>query len=177
MLARVNSCAVIGLAGEIVEVEVDISNGISLFSVVGLPDKPVQEARDRVRSAVRNSGFNFSNQRVTVNLAPADLHKEGPSYDLPIAVGVLMASGQAPDRGERAVYVGELSLDGSVRHTHGILPMVGLARERGFRTAYVPAPDAAEAALIEGIEVVPVASLAQLVAHLRDFEPITPHPQ
>ena len=97
MLSKTNSCAVIGLDGEIVEVEVDISNGTTAFNVVGLPEKPVQEARERVRAAIKNSGYRFSNQRITVNLAPADLRKEGPAYDLPIAVGILMASGQVPE--------------------------------------------------------------------------------
>src|SRR5438876_5809264 len=127
MLAKTNSCAVIGLDGEIVEVEVDISHGLMAFNVVGLPEKPVQEARERVRAAIRNSGYSFSNQRITVNLAPADLRKEGPAYDLPIAVGILMASGQVPETLERALFLGELSLDGRLRHTQGILPMVGLS--------------------------------------------------
>ena len=123
MLAKTNSCAVIGLDGEIVEVEVDISHGLTAFNVVGLPEKPVQEARERVRSAIRNSGYSFSNQRITVNLAPADLRKEGPAYDLPIAVGILMASGQVPETMGRGLFLGELSLDGRLRHTQGILPM------------------------------------------------------
>src|SRR6266545_3908878 len=160
MLAKTNSCAVIGLDGEIVEVEVDISSGLSAFNIVGLPEKPVQEARERVRSAVRNSGYSFSNQRITVNLAPADLRKEGPAYDLPIAVGILMASGQVPEPIDRAIFLGELSLDGRLRHTQGILPMVGLAREHGFRTIYVPQPDAPEASLVDGVEIDPVESLA-----------------
>ncbi len=174
MLAKVSSCAVIGLDGEIIEVEVDISPGVGRFDVVGLPEKPVQEARDRVRSAVRNSGYRFSDQRITANLAPADLRKEGPAYDLPIAVGILIASGQVPDPCTNSVFLGELSLDGRVRHTHGILPMAGLARERGFSTVYVPDADAAEASLIGGIEVIPVVSLAQLAAHLRLLETIAP---
>jgi magnesium chelatase family protein len=174
MLAKVNSCAVVGLAGEIVDVEVDINSGVCRFDVVGLPEKPVQEARERVRAAVRNSGYRFSDQRITANLAPADLRKEGPAFDLPIAVGILIASGQVPEPSVPAVFLGELSLDGRVRHTHGILPMVGLARERGFQTVYVPEPDAPEASLIEGIEVIPVASLTQLAAHLRALELISP---
>src|SRR5712691_12345415 len=131
MFAKVSSCAVIGLAGEIVEVEVDISSGVGRFDVVGLPEKPVQEARERVRSAVRNSGYRFSDQRITANLAPADLRKEGPAYDLPIAVGILIASGQVnPEKSiDECLFLGELSLDGSVRHTNGILPMVALACE------------------------------------------------
>ena len=174
MLAKINSCAVIGLDGEIVEVEVDISAGVGRFDVVGLPEKPVQEARERVRSAVKNSGFRFSDQRITANLAPADLRKEGPAYDLPIAVGILVASGQAHEPLPGGVFLGELSLDGRLRHTQGVLPMVGLARERGFRTVYLPEVDAPEAALIDGIEVIPVASLRQLADHLRATDQIPP---
>jgi len=174
MLAKTNSCAVIGLDGEIVEVEVDISHGLMAFNVVGLPEKPVQEARERVRAAIRNSGYSFSNQRITVNLAPADLRKEGPAYDLPIAVGILMASGQVPETLERALFLGELSLDGRLRHTQGILPMVGLARERGFHSVYVPEPDAREASLVDGLDVVPVESLGRLAAHLQALDPIAP---
>jgi magnesium chelatase family protein len=176
MLAKVTSCAVIGLDGEIVEVEVDISQGLPAFAIVGLPDAAVQEAKERVRSAVRNSGFNFPNTRVTVSLAPADLRKEGPAYDLPIAVGVLVASGQVPEVPERVLFLGELALDGRLRHTHGILPMVGVARERGFHTVYVPEPDAAEAALVDGIEVIPAESLGVLAAHLRGLAELAPAP-
>ncbi|MCH6555392.1 MAG: hypothetical protein IH797_02125 [Chloroflexi bacterium] len=145
MLAKVSSCAVVGLGGEVVEVEVDISQGLPAFSIVGLPDAAVQEAKERVRSAVRNSGHDFPLKRITVNLAPADLRKEGPAYDLPIAVGILMASGQVPASDNVAVYLGELSLDGQLRHTTGVLPMVALARDHGFEAVFVPAGDAAEA--------------------------------
>ena len=174
MLSKTNSCAVIGLDGEIVEVEVDISNGTTAFNVVGLPEKPVQEARERVRAAIKNSGYRFSNQRITVNLAPADLRKEGPAYDLPIAVGILIASGQVPEPVDRALFVGELSLDGRLRHTQGILPMVGLAREHGFSTIFVPAADAREASLVDGVQVVPVESLGRLATHLQALDPIDP---
>jgi magnesium chelatase family protein len=176
MLAKVNSCAVIGLDGEIIEVEVDISNqGLPAFNVVGLPDTAVQEARERVRSAIRNSGHVFPAHRITVNLAPADLRKEGPLYDLPIAVGILIASGQAPEPRRDCVLLGELSLDGRLRHTGGMLPMVGVARERGLTTAFVPDADAGEAALVDGVEVVPVATLGQLAEHLRGLEQIKSH--
>ena len=175
MLSKTNSCAVIGLDGEIVEVEVDISSGTTAFNVVGLPDKPVQEARERVRAAIKNSGYRFPNQRITVNLAPADLRKEGPAYDLPIAVGILMASGQVPEPTDRALFLGELSLDGRLRHTQGILPMVGLAREHGFNTIYVPEPDAREASLVDGVEVVPVESLGRLATHLQALDLIEPY--
>lgn len=174
MLAKVNSCAVVGLDGEIVEVEVDISRGMPHFSIVGLPDTAVQEAKDRVRSAIKNSGYLFPNDRVTVNLAPADLRKEGPAYDLPIATAILMASGQVPEMATDGLFLGELSLDGNLRHTNGILPMVGLAHERGFSRVFVPETDAKEASLVHGVEVLPVPSLSRLATHLRDFDPIDP---
>ena len=174
MLAKVSSCAVVGLDGEVVDVEVDISQGLPSFSIVGLPDTAVQEAKERVRSAVRNSGHDFPLKRITVNLAPADLRKEGPSYDLPIAVALLMASGQVPASEDSAVFLGELSLNGQLRHTNGVLPMVALARDRGFQAVYVPAEDAGEASLIEGVQVLPVSELGELASHLRAVQPIAP---
>ena len=168
MLAKVNSCAVVGLDGELVEVEVDISGGaLPAFNIVGLPDTAVQEAKERVRSAIRNSGLAFPNKRITVNLAPADLRKEGPAYDLPIAIGIVLASEQVAADVSATVFLGELSLDGKLRHTHGVLPMVALARERGIAGVYVPEADAAEAGLIDGVEILPVASLGQLTVHLQ----------
>jgi len=173
-LAKVLSCAVVGLDGELIEVEVDVSSGQVGFFIVGLPDAAVQEAKERVRSAIKNSGFTFPIRRITVNLAPADLRKEGPAYDLPIAVGLLVASQQAVVDVERTVFLGELALEGAVRHAHGVLPMVGLAKERGITTAFVPEADAREAALIEDVRIFPVRTLAQLVAHLSGAEPIEP---
>lgn len=176
MLAKALTCAVRGLEGALVQVEVDIGPGLPSFSIVGLPDTAVQEARDRVRAAIRNSGGIFPLQRVTVNLAPADLRKESTAYDLPIAVAVLMASGQVPaEAAEGALFLGELSLDGGLRHTNGILPMVAVAQEMGVRTVYVPEADAREAALIEDMTVYPVASLAALIAHLRGEAPLGPY--
>jgi magnesium chelatase family protein len=174
MLAKVLSCAVVGLDGAIVEVEVDIASGLPAFYIVGLPDTAVQEAKERVRSAVRNSGLQFPQRRITVNLAPADLRKEGPAYDLPIAVGILIASGQVIADLTAALLLGELSLDGQVRHAHGILSMVALAKAAGIGAVYVPEADAREAALIEGVTIFPVASLARLAAHLSGLEPIAP---
>lgn len=141
------SCAVVGLEGAVVEVEVDIAQGLPAFFIVGLPDTAVQEARERVRVAIKNSGFSFPLKRLTVNLAPADLRKEGPAYDLPIAVGVLLASGQSTADLEGSLFLGELSLDGSVRHTDGVLPMVATAKEQGFTQVYLAAADAREASL------------------------------
>jgi magnesium chelatase family protein len=167
MLAKVSSCAVIGLDGELVEVEVDISSGLPAFTIVGLPDTAVQEAKERVRSAIRNCGLTFPQKRITVNLAPADIRKEGPAYDLPIAIGILIASEQVMADASSSLFLGELSLDGQVRHTHGILPMAALARERGIGSIFVPEVDGREAALIDGVEIMPVASLGQLTAHLQ----------
>jgi len=167
MPAKVISCAAVGMEGVTVEVEVDISPGLPSFTIVGLPDKAVQEARERVRSAIRNSGYSFPTRRITVNLAPADLRKEGPSYDMPIAIGILTSSGQLYADLSQSVFLGELSLDGKLRHTHGILPMVALAHDRGLSTVFVPRDDAKEASLIEDIHIFPAESLAQLVTHLR----------
>jgi magnesium chelatase family protein len=175
MLARVKSCAVVGLEGALVTVEVDISTQMTAFLVVGLPDTAVQEARERVRAAIRNSGFVFTTRKVTVNLAPADLRKAGPAYDLPIAVGVLLASQQVDAFTDDAVFLGELSLDGSVHHTNGVLPMVALARQNGIRRVFVPADDAREAALVEGVEIYPVPDLRRLVEHLSGGSAIEPY--
>ncbi len=171
-LAKVNSAAVVGLDGKLIEVEVDISSGLPGMTIVGLPDTGVQEARERVRAAIRNSGCVFPARRITVNLAPADLRKEGPAYDLPIAVGILLSSEQVAADLSRTLFLGELSLDGGVRHTNGILAMVALAREQGLLTVIVPAGDAGEASLIEGVTVIPVSSLSGLIGHLRGVSPI-----
>src|SRR5262245_48102176 len=136
-LAKVLSCAVVGLEGEIVECEIDVSRrGLTSMAIVGLPDTAVKEAKDRVESAIKNSGFPFPGHRIVVNLAPADIRKEGATYDLPIAIGIMIASGVVLADISETVFLGELALDGSVRHAAGILPMVALARERGMRSAY-----------------------------------------
>ncbi|MDZ4159588.1 MAG: YifB family Mg chelatase-like AAA ATPase [Anaerolineaceae bacterium] len=177
MLARVYSCAVIGLDGVVVEVEVDTSRGLPYMVIVGLPDAAVQESRERVQSAIRNAGLTFPRQRVTVNLAPASVRKEGPAYDLPIALGVLVATDQAPpEMLDSTLVIGELSLDGGVRHVRGILPMMAVARQQGFRRVFVPSTDAAEAALIPDIEVIPVQSLAELCQHLNGGRAIAQSP-
>lgn len=175
MLARVYSCAVIGLEGVIVEVEVDTGDGLPYMAIVGLPDAAVQESRERVQMAIKNAGLYYPRKRLTVNLAPASVRKEGPAYDLPIALGVLVATGQiSPESVGRAVVVGELSLDGRVRHARGVLPMAATARQEGFQRIFVPQADAAEAALIPDLEVIPVDSIAELHAHLTGVSPIPP---
>jgi magnesium chelatase family protein len=181
MLARVFSCAINGLDGVVVEVEVDTGQGLPAIIIVGLPGKAVQESRDRVQMAIKNAGLLFPRKRITVNLAPASVRKEGPAYDLPIALGVLIATNQLPPKClEDCIVVGELSLDGTVRHIRGVLPMAALAREEKYRRIYVPECDAGEAALIPNLEVIPVNSLADLYAHLvgqitiQVQQPVTP---
>ncbi len=177
MLSRVYSCAVIGLDGVIVEVEVDTGDGLPSMVIVGLPDTAVQESRERVQSAIKNAGLYFPRKRITVNLAPASVRKEGPAYDLPIALGVLIAAGVLPPQAvEGAFVIGELSLDGRVRHARGVLPMAASARSSGFKRIFVPQEDAAEAALIPDLEVIPVNSLAALYAHLNGDLLIPPRP-
>ncbi len=177
MLATVTSCAVIGLEGVTVRVEVDYNpRGLTSFTIVGLPSAAVQESRERVRAAIRNSGLQFPLKRYVVNLAPANLRKEGPAYDLPIAVGVLAVTGQIPpDSIDGAMFIGELSLDGGLRHVRGVLPIAYHAHQQGVRTLYVPAEDAPEAALITGLDVIPIPSLGHLVEHLYGMNVISPY--
>lgn len=176
MPARVHSCAVLGLEGVLVEVEVDTTHGFGYIIVVGLPDTAVKESRERVRAAIKNIPVPFPRKSLIINLAPANVRKEGPAYDLPMAVGILITAGMIPSSAvEDLIIVGELSLDGSIRHTPGLLPMAAMARDNGFRGICVPAPDAAEAALIPDLEVLPVHSLPDLFWHLTGDQPISPY--
>jgi magnesium chelatase family protein len=177
VLAKVFSCATVGLDGALVEVEVSAGSpsGQPGIVVVGLPDAAVQESKERVRAAIRHSGARVPLGRIIVNLAPADLRKEGPAYDLPIALGMLIAARAVVADIDDAVFIGELSLDGTVRHTTGVLPMVSLAAQVGMRRVFVPFPDADEAALVEGIDIFPVESLLGLVKHLQGTAPIPPY--
>lgn len=174
-LAKIKSAASIGLNPILIDVEVDISNGLPSFLIVGLPDKAVEESRERVRSAIKNSNAQFPTRKITVNLAPADIRKEGPAYDLPIAVGLLWASEQIypPDN---ALFLGELALNGDVRPITGTILFASLAQHRGVKNLYVPAANAAEAALISGIDVMPIDNLTNLIAHLRREKTISPSP-
>jgi magnesium chelatase family protein len=178
MLSIVRACAILGLEGYIIEVETDFNprSGIPSFTIVGLPDNAVKESRERVRAAIKNSGLVFPNKSYVVNLSPADLPKHSTAYDLAIAIGVLAATDQVPLPSiEHSLFVGELSLDGSVRHVRGILPMAYTAAESGFKTIYVPVDDATEASLIEKVEVIPVSTLGQLVEHLYNLNTIQPY--
>lgn len=176
MLAKVLSGATVGLSGVPIEVEVDIAaGGLPAFALVGLPDKAVEEAKERVRSALKNSGADFPPRRITVNLAPADLPKEGPAFDLPIAVGLMGALGEIPLEGlKSSLFLGELSLDGSLRHTAGVLSIVLLARERRLKSVFLPAINAKEACITGGINVYPVDNLIQLFRHLSGIGKIAP---
>ncbi len=155
------------------EVEVDTTQGLTGTDIVGLPDKAVQESRSRVQTAVKNAQLRYPRERIVVNLAPASVRKEGPTYDLPIAVGILLMQGLVPSGSlDGALIVGELSLEGTVRHSRGVLPMAATARQQGFKRIFVPASDAAEAALIPDIDVYAVGSLRDLYLHLTGQQPI-----
>ncbi|HUG35960.1 MAG TPA: YifB family Mg chelatase-like AAA ATPase, partial [Candidatus Limnocylindrales bacterium] len=168
MLARVRSATLRGIEAAAVWVEVDVTSGLPSFTTVGLPDSTVRESRDRIRAAIKNAGFVFPMDRITVNLAPADLRKEGPALDLPMAIGLLAATGIIePPALDRCLVVGELSLDGAIRPVRGVLAMALLCRRRRIATLLVPAENATEAAVVSGIDVIPLASVQEAVEHLK----------
>ena len=175
MLAKVYSVAVSGLDAYSVEVEVDLAAGLPMFTVVGLPDLTVRESRERVRSALRNSGFSFPQRKITVNLAPADLRKEGAAFDLPIAVGILAAEGLIPAAVLREVaMVGEVSLEGGIKPVHGVLSMALACRGRGIKGLFVPVENASEAAIVEDLPVYPVATIPQVIERLTGAQVLAP---
>ena len=179
MLAKVLSAAVVGLDAVPIEVEIDVvKKGLPSFTIVGLPDKAVEEAKDRVRSAIINSGAEFPSQRITVNLAPADLPKVGPSYDLPIAIGILVASGQIPPARELkdSLVLGELSLDGSLRHVNGVLPVALMAKDKGISQLFLPKTNAEEASIVDQIKIFPVENLVSVFYHFNGLNAIPPYP-
>ncbi len=176
-VAKIFSATTIGLDSYAVEVEVDIGSGLPSFTIVGLPDKAIDESKERIRAAIKNCKVEFPKHRLTVNLAPADMKKEGPSFDLPMAIGILLASGQVPDISEyrTSIFVGELALDGKLRHINGILPVAIFAADRGYKRLYLPSVNAHEASLIKGIDIIPVNSLHDLILHLRNEKTIWKH--
>ncbi|PYP41575.1 MAG: hypothetical protein DMD43_05980 [Gemmatimonadetes bacterium] len=177
MLARLRSAAVLGIDAYLVEVEVDLTSGLPSFATVGLPQGAVREGRERVTAALVNSGFEFPLKRITVNLAPADVRKEGSAFDLPVALGILAASGQlAAERLAGQVFLGELGLQGDLRPVRGALPMALAAREAGVGTLLLPAANVAEAAVVEGLGVIAATSLLEVVHHLSGSAPIGPAP-
>ena len=176
MISRLSSLGLSGIEGYRISVECFISGGLPGFEIVGLPDASVKEARERVRAAVKTSGFKFPPSRITVNLAPANTKKSGTVYDLPILLGILSAFGQLRLPDDSHAFLGELSLEGKLRPVPGVLPMAIAAAKCGIRTLYVPAQNAPEATLAEGLTVIPVSSVAQLIAHLRGGPQIEPQP-
>jgi magnesium chelatase family protein len=174
MLARIHSAATLGLEARILDVEVDASNGLPRFTIVGLPDASVREARERVRSALKNGGFPLPDGAVTVNLAPADFRKCGAALDLPVAFGLLWLCGVRPPDPPPRVFVGELGLGGEVRPVRGALCLALAARDAGFAEIVLPAPNAAEAAAVAGVRVIPVEHLSEAVAHVLGARPIPP---
>ncbi len=177
LLAQINAAALYGINGIPIMVEVDVANGLPQFNLVGLPDTAVREARERVRAAIKNSNFEFPSRRITVNLAPADLPKEGPAFDLALAIGVLAASEVAPlETWPKAVFLGELSLDGSLRPIPGILPLISCLQQKGYGPFFVPVGNAAETSWIQGAEVYALENLAQVVEVLRGTREAIPVP-
>ena len=178
MLSRVISGTTIGLDGVIIEIEVDIAGrGFPTFTLVGLPNKAIDEAKDRVRTAIANAGFEMPDSRLTVNLAPADIPKQGSSFDLPIALGVLAAAEMIEKKNlKNSFFIGELSLEGTIRPVSGVLPLALLAREKKLTTIFVPVENSKEASAVEGISVIPVYNLQDLVLHLNEQSELKPIP-
>ena len=177
MLSSILSCGLTGIDGFAITAEINLTNGMPMFEIVGLPDASVKESRERVRAALKNSGYEFPGGRITVNLAPADMKKEGPAYDLPIALGLLACSGMVDIQRLKGVcIIGELSLDGSVRSVRGVLPMAIFARSQGIKTIMVPEANLQEIRCIDGIEILGVSSLLAAARHFRGEETISPIP-
>lgn len=176
MLAKLRSMSVVGIDAFEIGIEADISEMLPSFAIVGLPDGAVRESKERVMSAIKNCGFEFPARKVTINMAPADTKKEGSAFDLPIAIGLLMASSQVSiDKADDCIIVGELSLDGSVKRIKGMLSIAICAREQGIKRIIVPQECAEEAAVAEGLDVYPVASLTEALEFLEGKRPILPH--
>ena len=173
MVTKAITAATIGINSCKIEVEIDVTNSLPGMSIVGLPDNAVSEARERVHSAIKNSGFSFPTGKVIVNLAPADIRKEGTNFDLPIAIGILKEQGiEIPDNSQIG-FLGELSLDGSLRKVNGILPLVSGLKENGVTTVFVPYENAKEAALVQNITIFGAKHLSEIVQHFADT-PIKP---
>lgn len=172
MLAKAYSVGLLGIDGFSVCVEADITGGLPGVDIVGLPDTAVKESKERIRSGIKNSGYVFPSKKLIINLAPANLRKEGPGYDLPIAVSIMAASGQIAMPDEDSAFIGELSLDGGVNHVAGVLPMVIAGYNKGFKNFYVPSCDAKEASVIDGVNIYPVSNLGELFRHLKGEDEI-----
>jgi len=176
MISKVFSVSLLGLEAYPVEIEVDISQGLPVVAVVGLPDIAVKESKERVKSAIKNSGYNYPSDRITINLAPADIKKEGPSFDLPIALGILAATGQInPEMIKNYIILGELALDGKVRPIKGVLPVAMHMRKDTRKKFILPEENANEAAVVKDIEVYPVRNLIQAVGLISGDIPMDAH--
>ena len=177
MFSRLKSVGLFGIDSYMIEVEADISTGLPAFDIVGLPDAAVKESRDRVRAAIKNCGYKFPVSRITINLAPADLKKEGSIYDLPVLIAILKASGQLKAELNDSIFVGELSLDGRVRPSGGILAIAITALNNKIKNVFVPSENAAEAAVIDGINVYGISTVKELIEHIKGINTLTPEPR
>ncbi|MBQ7573734.1 MAG: YifB family Mg chelatase-like AAA ATPase [Clostridia bacterium] len=176
MFSQLNSCGLMGMDGFLVTVQTDISNGLPNFEIVGLPDTAVKEAKERVRAAIKNTKLQFPAKRIIINLSPASQKKGGTSFDLPITVSILCATEQVSHSDlDNSVFIGEVSLDGSISSVDGVLPMVIHAFKNGYKNMYVPYDNANEAAVVEGATIYPVKTLQELCDHLNGVKKITPH--
>ena len=176
MITTVNSLGLQGVNGYLVKIECFTGPGTAHFEVVGLPDAAVREARDRVRAAIHSLGLEFPRGRITINLAPADIHKEGSFYDLPILLALLTSSGQIPELPPHAAFIGELSLDAHIRQTAGMLPMAIAAEKLGIRELFCPHSNAVEASIAKNLTVYPVETVTDLLAHIQNYKSLTPQP-
>ena len=174
MLSIVKSMSLHGLEGYLIDVQVDVSGGLPNWEVVGLPDVSVKEAKERVRTAIKNSGYEFQSRRIVVNLAPADTRKEGSFFDLPIAIGILMDFGEIMEQNLLdTIFIGELSLDGRINKVNGVLPMCIEAKRLGIKRIILPIENAREAAIVEGLRVIGAIDLKQVVSYLNEQEEIS----
>lgn len=174
MFAKVKSLGIFGMDAFSVVVEADISRGVPRFDIVGLPDTAVKESRERVRAAIKNCNFQFPVSRITVNIAPADIKKEGPLYDLPVFIALLMATGQIMGEINDCAFIGELSLDGEIRPCTGVLPMLLKAREEKIGSVFIPYANKTEAGVVDGIDVFPAKTVFDVIRHLSGEAPIEP---
>ena len=170
MLSKIKSIVLNGLDGNLVEIQTDISNGIPEFEIVGLPDATVKEAKKRIQAAIKNSNIEFPSKKILINLAPANIRKEGSSFDLAMAIGILIAIGCIPqidiNKLASTIFIGELSLDGKINRSNGVLPMCIEAKELGIKTIVLPKANANEAAIIADLDIIPVSNLKEVVDHL-----------
>ena len=177
MFSRVKGIGLFGIDSYMIEIEADVSGGLPAFDIVGLPDATVKESRDRIRAAIKNCGFKFPVGRITVNLAPADRKKEGSLYDLPVLLAILKASGQFKEDIGNSVVIGEVALDGMIRAVNGVLAITITDKENGIDNIFVALANAAEAAVVEGINVYAVDNVKQITEHFRGTAPLSPAPQ